>query len=85
MLPAWHVVGDPQIAVVRNHLLKQLLGRESKDGLTRNVSIPPGRPTGETLGRSTGRVLDALHFLPRATEGLETCSVLRMGFIISGP
>lgn len=39
MLPAWHVVGDLQIVAIRDHHLKQFLGRESKDELTRYVNI----------------------------------------------
>lgn len=50
MLPAWHIVGDLQIVAIRDYHLKQFLGRESKDELTRYVNIsqpcrrdPPSR------------------------------------------
>lgn len=85
MLPAWHIVGDLQIVVIRNHHLKQFLGRESKDELTRYVDISPGGLSGEMPPRSMGGILDAPHFLLCATEGFEIYRVLLMGFIISGP
>lgn len=39
MLPAWHRADDLQIVVVGYHHLKQFLGRESKDELSRYVNI----------------------------------------------
>lgn len=79
------MAGDPRIVVIRNHHLKQLLGRKIKDELSRYVNISPGGPVGEIPPCLVGGVLYTPHFLPHATEGVETYSIFLMGFIISGP
>lgn len=79
------MAGDLQVVVIRNHHLKQFLGREIKEELTRYVTISSGGPAGEIPRRLMGGGLYTPRLLPQVTERVETCRVFLMGFIISGP